>query len=1014
MVESDDFIMEFVEEASGHVEQVERELLRMEVGEIGEEGINAIFRSVHSIKGTAGFFALSNIVRLSHTMENLFGEIRSGGWQGGTTTVDVMLRANDCLKSMIGDVQRQAEVDISLHVAEIESLLQAGPAAAVQDEPEARAKTAQLDVAEAISRLPEAIAKVVPEMDRGAAVILEEALRHGHRIYRLRLSLIDDLEKNGVSPMVFFKRLQSIGNFIACESDTSEVGGLDSFMTAQIYVSFLFTSILEPDLVVKALRIGGGGRLTEIAAEGRKEAEPVAQPVAQPIAPKDPVAAGPSEVGEASRAAPGEGGEKHREDSIKVNIGLLNKLLNLASEMVLGRNQLLRLLEGHRKQIAGLDAVLQNIDSLTTEMQGNVMQTRMQPVGNVFNKFPRVCREISKKLGKEVELVIQGADVELDKSIIEALADPLTHLVRNSLDHGLELPEEREAMGKDRQGTVILRAYHEGGQVNIDIVDDGRGINPQKIKEKAWSKGLLSEAEFGEISDQEAVELVFRPGFSTAENLSDLSGRGVGMDVVKTNVEKLSGTVSVVSTPGAGSVFRLTLPLTVAIISSLIIEIKGQRFALPRVNLQEMVRVKASDADRKIEYIMGAPVLRLRGHLLPLVDLSEVVWQQGTDKAKAAKVVSLEERRGVRNAVVSRILVLKSGARQFGVLVDRVHDDEEILVKPLPRYLKTCQAYSGITIMGDGKVALILDADGILNMAGLRFLEEHLQQLQQAAVEQGDNFERQNILLFKCSGAETFALDMGMISRVEEVQKDRIERIGEREYIQYCGEALRVVRPENYLPVSKAADTGGKMYVIIPKHLKKPTGLLIQRIEDSMESAVQLDSESIKAKGLLGSAIIGGRLVLFINVYDLLELVAPEDYHDQELRPQQGDGRRVLVVEDTPFFARMERDYLESVGYEVVAAANGKEAMGILRDHKIDLIVSDIEMPVMDGIELIKTVRADRELCWIPAIAVTTLSTESQVKKGIESGYDFYESKLNKISFLEKVKLLAERGREAV
>ena len=310
----------------------------------------------------------------------------------------------------------------------------------------------------------------------------------------------------------------------------------------------------------------------------------------------------------------------------------------------------------------------------------------------MYYKFPRIIRDISKNLGKEIELTMDGVDVELDKSIIEALGDPLTHLVRNAVDHGIEKPEVREQLGKPKTGRVSLKAYHEGGHVTIDVSDDGAGIDIDIIKEKALEKGIVSQMELDEMGDREALSLLFAPGFSTAKTVTDVSGRGVGMDVVKTNIEKLGGSIEIFTIKGGGTTFRLTLPLTLAIISSLIVEVDGQHFALPQINLQEMVRIKPGDDTRSIEYINESEVLRLRGNLLPLIYLADILGlpRKTTDE-------------GGNMDSIMRVLVLKLGSKRFGLVVDSIYDDE-ILVKPLPKFLKECRCYSGVTIMGDGNV----------------------------------------------------------------------------------------------------------------------------------------------------------------------------------------------------------------------------------------------------------------------------------------------------------------------
>jgi chemotaxis protein histidine kinase CheA/methyl-accepting chemotaxis protein len=532
MLKNEEFLKDFVEESSEHIERIEEGLLGIEAGDTDRKTLNEVFRAVHSIKGTAGFFGLKNISELSHLMENVLSQVRDGRIKADAEVVDVLLAGNDTLRSMVNNAKGSQQMDISPIKGQIEKILK---------------------------------------------------------------------EKRGLM------------------ARDGQVQG-----------------------ITKEMRDAGN----EIK-------------------------------------------ENTKDESLRVSVGLLNDLMDLAGEMVLGRNQLLRKLEDYVKTNPETKALLQNIDRITTELQEKVMQTRMQPIANVFNRFPRIIRDMSKALGKEIELSIEGADVELDKSIIEAIGDPLTHIIRNAADHGIEKPDVRANLGKPTAGLIQMKAYHEGGQVKVEVVDDGSGIDPNRVREKAINSGLITAREAEEMTEGEVLELIFRPGFSTAQEITDVSGRGVGMDVVKTNIEKLGGVVNVESTPGRGTRFILTLPLTLAIIPSLIVGVGGQRFALPQVNLQEMVRIKRDNPGMRIEHIHSAEVLRLRDRLLPLVRLSDLLGLKDKDGDKS-----------IRDGDITRVLVLKAGSRRFGLVVDRVYDSEEILVKPLPRYIKDCRAYSGATIRG--------------------------------------------------------------------------------------------------------------------------------------------------------------------------------------------------------------------------------------------------------------------------------------------------------------------------
>jgi two-component system, chemotaxis family, sensor kinase CheA len=466
------------------------------------------------------------------------------------------------------------------------------------------------------------------------------------------------------------------------------------------------------------------------------------------------------------------------ETSIRVQVGVLDSLMNLAGELVLGRNQLIQTLstEAH----FGIEAVAARLDQVTTELQEAIMRTRMQPIGAVFTKFPRVVRDLSAKLGKQCEVVMDGKDVDVDKTILEAIGDPLTHLVRNSIDHGIERPEVRTAAGKPAMGTVQLRAYHEAGKVRIDVADDGGGIDPARLKKKAIEKGVISAEQAARMSDREAIRLIFHPGFSTAEKVTDVSGRGVGMDVVRTNIEKLGGTVDIESTPGVGTTIQITLPLTLAIIPSLIIQCGDERYAIPQVNISELVRLRREEISTRLDRVKSAEVLRLRGSLLPLVRLREVLGLSGPAAAEGESEVQS----------TTHIIVVESGQQRFGIVVDALHDSEEIVVKPLGRHIKNAPCLSGATILGDGHVALILDVAGIAAHESIASAHE-TQSLEKSEHKVHGDEDSHSVLLFTNHPNEHFAVSMDVVARIERIRVDQIDSVGGQELVQTATRVFR-------------------------------------------------------------------------------------------------------------------------------------------------------------------------------------------------------------------------------
>ncbi len=1014
-----DLLNDFIVEAAGLVNTVEEGLLLLEQGRGGSEAINEIFRALHSIKGSAGFFSLSNIVNLSHAMENFFDEVRHQRATVQGKIVDTMLEANDCLKQMINDVHKSEQRDISLYLERIASLFHV----------ESSAEDCGLSPGEGCA---------------DPAAFISSARQRGLNIFRVDQAAFpgEGPDRDGLSARIR-EDIKSIGSLVCTSAAVDHTSAEGAVFPGFV----ILTTVLEKNLLALALDLPekyiseitapsqlppaesfstgddtpayaqeSGVLLPESSSSSGTEAvdglEHAVQGPAERHAPEMAAAGSPvdapaltgketipfdiSQQEVEAEPQQGPGGAAFSEDSVRVNVNLLNDLLNLASEMVLGRNQLLRLLAASRKSIPGLNVVLQNIDGITTELQEKIMLTRMQPMARVFNRFPRFVRELSKKTGKTVNLIVKGQDVELDKSIVEGLYDPLTHLVRNSVDHGLEKPALRELSGKAAVGTISLHAYHEGGHVVIDVMDDGAGIDLEIIKAKALEKGLFTPEEIDSMNDQELHALLFKAGFSLTREVTDLSGRGVGLDVVRTNVEKLGGVLEIMSILGEGTTFRLTMPLTLAIIPSLIVEASGQKFALPQVNLQEMVRVKHSDPTRRIEVVGGARVLHLRDKYLPVVHLKEVL---GLHEENAGEI----PRRRQESAPLQRVLIIKSGSKRFGLIVDRIHDGEEILVKQLPVYLKSAACYSGVTILGDGSIAMILDPEGTANKAGLKFSNENtgqlLPRLEQPVVQK----EEQSLLLFKCSGPEVFCMDLSMVTRVEKIESSRLEKIGEKEFIQFDGESLRVIRPEDYFPVTKGPADAEHYYVIIPRLVKYPMGLLIENIIDTQEADILFDRDNLQAKGIMGTAILSGQITLVINLFELFEMAAPELYAPQVEPNTNLAEKRVLLVEDTPFFLKLERQYLESAGYTVITALNGREAWELLQEEEVDLVVSDIEMPLMNGYELVKKIKSDQALSNLPVIAVTSKAEPESIDRGMEAGFDYYEIKLNKEMLLEKI-----------
>jgi two-component system chemotaxis sensor kinase CheA len=639
------------------------------------------------------------------------------------------------------------------------------------------------------------------------------------------------------------------------------------------------------DLLTK-LSTGASLTAKSVASEASSEArrsEPAAAPVssepavAEPQAPPPtaPVAEAPTPVvaavkpaasgepaaePETRSAAQAKQGAPVADSSIRVDVGLLDKLMNLVGELVLARNQVLQY--NTRQADNAFSATSQRLNLITTELQESVMKTRMQPIGNIWNKLPRVVRDLAVQCGKEVRIDMEGKETELDKTIIEAIKDPLTHIVRNSVDHGIETPEAREKKGKPREGVLALRAFHEGGQVNIEIHDDGAGIDLERVRKKAIDKGLITAEQAARMSEREVVNLIFLPGFSTAQKVSNVSGRGVGMDVVKTNIEKIGGQVDLQNHVGQGMTIKIKIPLTLAIIPALLVTTKGQRYAIPQVSLLELVRLEGAEARKGIEFIHGSPVYRLRGNLLPLVHLTK-------ELALASDVW-----RPIGDDESINIVVLQADGHPFGLVVEQINDTEEIVVKPLGKQLKGLSVYAGATILGDGRVSLILDVIGIAQRANLVSQIGDHKLTDSKPTDSNVQDARQSLLVFAAGQGARMAVPLSAVARLEEFPDAQIEASGDQEVVQYRDRIMPLIRLSRFFGKTSEAQGDGITQVVVYTRGDKSIGLVVDRILDIVEEALSVQRK-LHARGLLGSAVIQGKVTDMLDAQAVISEIDP-------------------------------------------------------------------------------------------------------------------------------------------
>jgi two-component system, chemotaxis family, sensor kinase CheA len=667
--------------------------------------------------------------------------------------------------------------------------------------------------------------------------------------------------------------------------------------------------------------------------------------------------------------------------SIRVNVETLEHLMTMVSELVLTRNQLLEL--SRRQSETEFKVPLQRLSHVTAELQESVMKTRMQPIGNAWQKLPRIVRDLSAELGKQIDLEMHGADTELDRQVLDRIKDPLTHMIRNSADHGIEFPQERAAAGKPEKGTIRLTAYHEGGHIIIELADDGRGLNTAKIKAKAIAQGLAGESEIAKMSEAQIHRFIFAPGFSTASEVTSISGRGVGMDVVQNNIDQIGGAIDVKSVSGEGSVFTIKIPLTLAIISALIIASGGERFAVPQLSVVELVRVKAG-SEHKIERIKNAPVLRLRNKLLPLVYLSKLL-RLGEDP-------DAESDSGF-------IVVMQVGPHSFGMVVDAVFHTEEIVVKPMATRLRHIGIFSGNTILGDGSVIMILDPNGIANAFGATVSQAA--KIDELPHDGGADAgrEKTSLLVFRAGSMAPKAVPLSLVTRLEEIDVKKIEIANSRHMIQYRGHLMPLIQVNGEVKIRE----DGTQPLLVFSDGARSMALVVDQIVDIVEDTLDIQVTGDRP-GILGSAIVKGEATEIIDVGHFLPIAFADWFRRKEARAS--DGRRsLLFVEDSDFFRNMLVPVLTAAGYNVTTATGGEQALRILKEGTgFDAVVTDLDMPDMDGIALAAAIQADTRWKALPLIALSSVATEDAVLRVRRAGFHDFVAKFDRQGLIAALK----------
>jgi two-component system chemotaxis sensor kinase CheA len=809
----DDLINEFLIESSENLDRLDSELVKLELDPSSEDILSSIFRTIHTIKGSCGFLGFGKLEKVAHAGESLLSRLRDGKISLTVELTSCLLVMVDAIRAILGEIQSTGNDGHEDYPELIENLNR-------------------------LQQFAQGTENKLP-FDRHA---LDSSKKH----------------------RVLTRRQEDTGTKVGQSSTLQEK--MDGI--APVHLESTDSPTAQGTSETKFGPVGGniGALLVErglinaesLARARQEQMEGDTRPIGEILVSMGSVTQRDLQATlhiQGELRSRGAGAE-----TIRVDVHLLDRLMNLVGELVLTRNQISQY--SARQTDATFISSTQKLNLLTSELQEEVMRTRMQRISNVFDKFPRVVRDVAMSCGKQVQIEMEGKETELDKSLLEAIKDPLTHIVRNSVDHGIEMPDQRVARGKMPEGRVKLRACHEGGQVVIEISDDGAGIDMARVKSKALERGLITPQQAAHMSERELLNLIFLPGFSTAEKVTSLSGRGVGMDVVKTSIDKVNGSVDLQSNAGKGTSLKIKIPLTLAIVRAVIVHSAGKRFAIPQVSIQELVRLDGDRVRTDVELVHGVPVYRMRGRLLPLVYLDEEL------KLKRDAICKTGQ-----DAAVN-IVVLQADERPFGLVVDEINDSEEIVVKPLSKQLKGLKVFAGATIMGDGKVALILDVVGLAQNASiLSDVRDHAPAEKPAESKQ-EEIKKKSFLLFAGPDDARMALPLDTLARLEEFPSSQMEMSGNEWVVQYRGRILPLIllghvleerRVRLHHPESAADCDPESLRVLVCNDEGRTLGIVVNRILDIVEDRADVKSPASRA-GVQYAVVINGRVTELLDI----------------------------------------------------------------------------------------------------------------------------------------------------
>lgn len=890
----DDLVSDFVAETREGLEALDSELVRFEQQPEDPATLGGIFRLVHTIKGTCGFLGLARLQKVAHAAENVLGGFRDRVLPVTPAAVSAILEAVDLIRLLVDEVAttggEPAGDDAEL-IARLDALFESAAKEGPRASPPPDAAATPAEGGDLIERLGGEAT-----LDAAAEAVIARLARSAE--FGAQLGRLDQDDLQGAVREALCETARN-GAFAArLYQLRGEIPGALGVMTAM-----LGEALAELDVGASAIRdLQALVLASEASAADASENPPPSGPWASPSAAS--MTNGPSFAVPANPQAASTEGVAAQ--TIRVSVEALEHLMTVVSELVLIRNQLIQTLRLEPE--SPFAAPLHRLNQVTSELQEGVMTTRMQPISGAWAKLPRLVRDLSQDLDKRIDLQMSGQETELDRQVLELIRDPLTHMIRNAADHGLETAEERRATGKSETGRITLQARHEGGAIVIEVADDGRGLAADRIRAKAVATGLLPASQAEQMSDAEARQLIFLPGFSTASQVTSVSGRGVGMDVVRTNIEKIGGTIEMTSVEGGGTRFSIRIPLTLTIVSALIVECCGERFALPQSSLVELVSASGASG-HAIEQINGTPVLRLRDRLLPLISLQQL----------------LALRPSAEPSGETCIVVAQVGAFAFGVIVDRVFDTEEIVVKPVATVLRHLKLYSGATILGDGSVILILDPKGISLELGSQTSAP--QDDPRASGATAARSEVEALLVFRAANDALKAAPLAAVSRIEEVGSEEIERVDGRAVIQYRGRLMPIMgvdaRP------APSWEGGARRPLLVFAQEDRAVGLLVDEIVDIVDSSAAAELNA-NGEGALGSLIVAGRATELVDVSFYWRQAMNDDaprVRSATVAEPSARARRLLVIDPSAFSQLLLQPLLAKAGYEVVVAATPAAAV---------------------------------------------------------------------------------------